>query len=123
MAQTAEGALGEVTNILQRMRELTVQSSNGTLGAGERSSLQAELNQLTTEVNNIAKSANFNGLKLIDGAIKDLKLETGVNAGENVSIQRAEGITDQTGLTSGTPEESEEGREWVSMYDARCEPE
>src|SRR3546814_1342161 len=45
MAQTAEGALGEVTNILQRMRELTVQSSNGTLGAGDRSSLQAEMNQ------------------------------------------------------------------------------
>src|SRR3546814_20638764 len=61
MAQTAEGALGEVTNILQRMRELTVQSSNGTLGAGDRSSLQAEMNQLTTEVNTIATTANSKG--------------------------------------------------------------
>src|SRR3546814_2812879 len=90
MAQTAEGALGEVTNILQRMRELTVQSSNGTLGAGDRSSLQAEMNQLTTEVNNIAKTANFNGLKLLDGSLKDLKLQTGVNADENVSISMAD---------------------------------
>src|SRR3546814_19305188 len=68
MAQTAEGALGEVTNILQRMRELTVQSSNGTLGAGDRSSLQAEMNQLTTEVRNIAKTATFTALKPIERA-------------------------------------------------------
>src|SRR5690606_11869857 len=58
MAQTAEGALGEVTNILQRVRELTVQSANGTFSSGNRASLQAETNQLLAEVNNIAKTAN-----------------------------------------------------------------
>lgn len=101
MAQTAEGALGEVTNILQRIRELTVQSSNGTLGDADRSSLQAEATQLIGEVNNIAKTANFNGLKLLDGSIKDLKLQTGVNAGETVGISMADVSSNALGLTSG----------------------
>ncbi len=101
MAQTAEGALGEVTNILQRVRELTVQSSNGTLGDDDRASLQAEASQLVAEVNNIAKTANFNGLKLLDGSITDLKLQTGVNSGETVGISMADVSTNALGLTSG----------------------
>jgi flagellin len=101
MAQTAEGALGEVTNILQRVRELTVQSANGTFSADNRASLQAETNQLLAEVNNIAKTANFNGLKLLDGSIKDLKLQTGVNAGDSVGISMANISTNALGLTSG----------------------
>jgi len=101
MAQTAEGALGEVTNILQRVRELTVQSANGTFSAGNRASLQAETDQLLAEINNIAKTANFNGLKLLDGSIKDLKLQTGVNAGDSVGISMANVSTNSLGLTSG----------------------
>lgn len=101
MAQTAEGALGEVTNILQRIRELTVQSANGTFSSADRSSLQAETNQLLAEVNNISKTANFNGLKLLDGSVTDLKLQTGVNAGDQVGISMANVSSNALGLTSG----------------------
>ncbi len=101
MAQTAEGALGEVTNILQRIRELTVQSANGTFSAQDRSSLQAETNQLLAEVNNISKTANFNGLKLLDGSVTDLRLQTGVNAGDQVGISMVNVSSNALGLTSG----------------------
>jgi len=101
MAQTAEGAMGEVTNMLQRIRELAVQSSNGTLSEQDRTSLQAETNQLLAEINNISKTANFNGLKLLDGSTKDVKLQTGYNAGEVVSISTANMSTNALGLTAG----------------------
>jgi flagellin len=101
MAQTAEGAMGEVTNMLQRIRELAVQSANGTLSASDRTSLQAETNQLLSEINNISKTANFNGLKLLDGSTKDIKLQTGYNAGETVSISTANVSTNALGLTAG----------------------
>ena len=89
MAQTAEGALGEVTNMLQRMKELATQSANGTLGTAERAALQAETDQLVSQVNDISKTTNFNGLNLLDGSLKNLKLQTGINSGETVSVNLA----------------------------------
>ena len=86
MTQTAEGALGEVTNMLQRMKELATQSANGTLGTSERAALQAETKQLISQIDSISKTTNFNGVNLLDGSVKDLKLQTGSNAGETVSI-------------------------------------
>ena len=86
MTQTAEGALGEVTSMLQRMKELSTQSANGTLGVSERAALQAEVKQLTSQINDIAKTTNFNGLNLLDGSLADLKLQTGTNANETVSV-------------------------------------
>ncbi|HID70784.1 MAG TPA: flagellin, partial [Desulfobacterales bacterium] len=65
LAQTAEGALQETTNIMQRMRELAVQSANDTNSASDRSSLQAEVNQLKQEMNRIAETTEFNGKKLL----------------------------------------------------------
>jgi len=67
MLQTAEGALGEVSAILTRMRELAVQSANGTLSASQRASLQDEFRQLRDEIDRIGESAQFNGLKLLNG--------------------------------------------------------
>ena len=99
MAQTAEGALGEVSNMLQRMKELATQSANGSLGASERSALQSETNQLTSQINDIAKRTNFNGQNLLDGSLKDLKLQTGSNAGDTVSLSVAGVSTDKIGLT------------------------
>jgi flagellin len=101
MAQTAEGALGEVSNLLQRIRELAVQASNGTLAAADRNSLQLETNQLLEEINNVSKTTNFNGLKLLDGSAVGIKLQTGVNNGEAVSISMANVSTNSLGLTSG----------------------
>ena len=67
VAQMAEGALGEVTNALQRMRELAVQSANDTNSAADRASLQKEVSQLLQEINRIATQTQFNGKNLLDG--------------------------------------------------------
>src|SRR3989338_4938626 len=67
LAQTAEGALQESGNILQRMRELAIQSANATNSASDRRSLQSEANQLMAELNRISATTNFNGLNLLDG--------------------------------------------------------
>ncbi|EMD84175.1 flagellin [Pacificimonas flava] len=98
MAQTAEGALGEVTNMLQRMRELAVQSANGTYSADDRGALQSEMNQLMEEVNNIAKTTSFNGTNLLDGSAKNVTLQTGVNSGETVSMSIGAATTKALGL-------------------------
>ncbi len=68
LVQTAEGALSESTNILQRMRELSVQSANGTYTSGNRTTLNAETQQLVKELDRISSSTNFNGLNLLDGS-------------------------------------------------------
>ena len=99
MMQTAEGAMGEVTNMLQRMRELAVQASSGTLSNSDRGNLQTETKQLMAEINNISKTANFNGLTLLDGSAKNLKLQTGVNSNENVSVSLVNVSTDALGLS------------------------
>ena len=67
MTQTAEGALGEVENIpSQRLRELTVQAGNSTLNASDRAQIQAEVDQLTAEIDSIAEKTNFNNVKLLE---------------------------------------------------------
>lgn len=86
LAQTAESAMGEVTNMLQRMRELAVQGANGTITGDDRAALQAEVVQLRSEIDNVATRTNFNGIKLLDGSAKGLLLQTGSRAGETVSF-------------------------------------
>lgn len=98
MAQTAEGAMGQVTNMLQRMKELAVQSANGTLGTSERAALQAETDQLVSQIDDISKTTNFNGLKLLDGSNKNVKLQTGTNAGDQVSFAMVETSSKALGL-------------------------
>lgn len=98
LAQTAEGALGQVTDMLTRMKELAVQSANGTLGDSDRASLQNELTQLVSEVNNISKTTNFNGIKLLDGSTKSITLQTGVNATDQVAVKMVNSSADALGL-------------------------
>jgi flagellin len=86
MMQTAEGALGEVTNMLQRMRELSVQSSNGSLTSSNRVALQKEMDQLIKEIDNVSKTTNFNGIKLLDGTAKGVAIQTGVKENDQVSV-------------------------------------
>jgi len=85
MTQTAEGALGQVGDMLQRMRELSVQASNGAMSSADRQSLQLEVDQLKLEINNIAKTTNHNNIKLLDGSAGEIQLQTGVN-GDNKMI-------------------------------------
>ena len=86
LSQTAEGALQESTNILQRMRELAVQSANDTNSASDRSSLNDEVTQLQAELDRIAQTTEFNGRKLIDGSLSDATFQVGANAGTNQTI-------------------------------------
>ena len=86
LAQTAESALGEVSNMLQRMRELSVQASNGTMSSTNRTALQAEFTQLVAEIDNIAAKTNFNGINLLDGSAVGLTLQTGASEGDIVNL-------------------------------------
>ncbi|MEO0441190.1 MAG: flagellin, partial [Pseudomonadota bacterium] len=86
LAQTAEGGMNEITNMLQRMRELAVQSANGTLSAGDRTNLQAEVGELISQIGDVASRTQFNGVALLDGTNASLAIQTGSNAAETVSI-------------------------------------
>ena len=86
MTQTAEGALGEMENILQRVRELAVQAGNSTLTAQDREAIQTEVSQLTDEINTIASSTNFNGVKLLDGSNSKIDFQVGVDASDSLSV-------------------------------------
>jgi len=89
LAQTAEGALGESTNLLQRMRELAVQSANDTNTSSDRSSLQAEVSQLQSELDRIAETTTFNGKKVLDGTFGGAKFQVGANANQVISFSIA----------------------------------
>jgi flagellin len=86
LAQTAEGALQEVTSNLQRIRELAVQAANATNSASDRAALQAEVDQLVSEMDRVATTANFNGVKLLDGSFSAQAFQVGANAGETISV-------------------------------------
>jgi len=86
LAQTAEGALNETTNILQRIRELAVQASNDTNNDSDRASLQAEVSQLKSELDRIAETTNFNGNKVLDGSFLSKDIQVGANVGETLSV-------------------------------------
>ena len=86
LAQTAEGALQETTNMLQRMRELAIQSANDTNSASDRASLNDEVIQLQAEIDRIGLTTEFNGRKIIDGTMTDATFQVGANAGVNQTI-------------------------------------
>ncbi len=86
LAQTAEGALGKVGDMLQRMRELAVQASNATNSKADRQALQSEVSQLTDEVDRIAKQTSFNGKKVLDGTFSGAAFQVGANSGDNITV-------------------------------------
>ena len=96
MVQTAEGNLDEVHSMLQRIRELAVQYKNGSLDDNARTSIQNEVNQLSSEIDRIGSQASFNGIKLLDGTAT-VSFQVGANDGEQIGI--AVGVA---GLFAGT---------------------
>ncbi|MFI8716450.1 flagellin [Stenotrophomonas sp. NPDC077464] len=86
LAQVAEGALSEIGNNLQRVRELAVQASNATNSASDRKALQAEVTQLVSEIDRVAKQSDFNGTKLLDGSFTSQLFQVGANAGQAIAI-------------------------------------
>ena len=86
LAQTAEGALGEVTNNLQRIRELAVQASNNTNTAADRTALQLEVSALVAEIDRVANQTSFNGTKLLNGGFAGAVFQIGPNSGDGITI-------------------------------------
>lgn len=86
LAQTAEGAISGMSDNLQRLRELSVQSANATNSPADRASIQAEVAQLVSEIDRVAKVTEFNGIKLLDGSLKNQSFQVGANAGQTIEV-------------------------------------
>ncbi|WP_045727450.1 flagellin [Xanthomonas sp. GPE 39] len=86
LAQTAEGAMVEIGNNLQRIRELAVQSANATNSTSDRQALNAEVTQLTSEIDRVANQTDFNGTKLLNGSFTGALFQVGANAGQTIGI-------------------------------------
>ncbi|HEY5365981.1 MAG TPA: flagellin, partial [Casimicrobiaceae bacterium] len=86
LSQTAEGALSEITNNLQRIRELAVQSGNATNSASDRAALNTEAQQLKQEIDRVASTTSFNGVKLLDGSFTGATFQVGANVGETITV-------------------------------------
>ena len=102
LAQTAEGALTETTAMLQRMRELAVQSMNDTNSSSDRENLQKEVAQLRLEIDRIAKNTQFNGKNLLDGTFNRQRFQVGANDGQELSLNIASAKSRSLGLSTGT---------------------
>ena len=87
LIQTAEGALDESSNILQRIRELSVQGANGIYSDSDRSTLDAEVQQLVSELDRISETTSFNGSKILDGSQGNIDLQVGSEANETISFE------------------------------------
>ena len=91
LAQTAEGSLNEVTNMLQRVRELAVQSSSGTYqDATDRAYMQAEVDQLTAQIDQVITNSEFNGVALFDGTTATVTIQAGANTADTVDLTMAD---------------------------------
>ena len=101
MTQTAEGALGEMENVLQRIRELSVQAGNSTLSAADRSSIQKEVDALINELDSIAAKTNFNGVKLLDGSRESVTFQTGIDSSDALNVALEKSDTTALGLKGG----------------------
>ncbi|PVE59264.1 MULTISPECIES: flagellin [Bacteria] len=118
MAQTAEGALGEVSNMLQRVRELTVQATSGTYSSSDKANMQAEVSALSTQITSTLANTQFNGNKLFDAsagtvtaataapapvapAYSTFKIQAGANAADSVNVKFNK-LTDDTTITNAT---------------------
>ncbi len=86
LAQTAEGSLKEVSNNLQRIRELAVQSANGTNSSSDRAAIQVEVAELVAEIDRVATQTTFNSIKLLDGTFSNNAFQVGANAGETINV-------------------------------------
>jgi flagellin len=106
LAQTGEGALAEITNNLQRIRELAVQAANSTNSASDREALNQEVEQRLAEIERVASQTSFNGQKILDGSFGTAAFQVGANAGETISIglntSMKKDAIGQVAVTTGT---------------------
>ena len=98
MAQTADGAMGQITGMLQRMRDLSLAATNGTMTTADRTSSQQEITQLKAQIQDIATKTNHNGIALLDGSAGAVTLQTGTNANDTMKMSFASMQTKDIGL-------------------------
>ena len=98
MTQTAEGAYKGVNDILARMRELSVQSATGTMNDNDRSSIQLEVAQLKSQIDDVATKTNHNNIKLLDGSAQKVVIQTGTNQGDTINLNFASARTKDIGV-------------------------
>jgi flagellin len=96
LAQTAEGALNEVTNMLQRVRELAVQAGSDTYADTDRDNIQAEVDELTAQIGQVMANTEFNGVKLFDGSVATVTVMAGANDADTIDITLDDLATDLT---------------------------
>src|SRR3954453_8470367 len=99
LVQTAEGSLNEVHSMLQRVRELAVQFQNGTLSTSDQAAITAEAAQLQSEIERIGTTADFNGIKLLDGSGSTISFQVGANDGDVIAVT-TESLGDKIDLTT-----------------------
>jgi flagellin len=114
LVQTAEGSLNEVHSMLQRVRELAVQNQNGTLSTSDKAAIKAEAAQLQSEIDRIGNSADFNGIKLLDGTGGTISFQVGANDGDVITV-------DTAALTSEVGTIDVDGTDAISAIDAAIE--
>jgi len=100
ISQTAEGAMEETTNILQRMRDLSLQSANGANSKSERVAIQEEVSSLQDEMNRIAETTSFGGKNLLNGTFGKSNFQVGANSGETIELSLSNMRSDANGMTS-----------------------
>jgi flagellin len=119
MAQAAEGGLQEITNMVQRIRELAVQSASGTYGDDDRTNLQAEVTELTLQITDILTKTEFNGNVLFDGSAGDsgdVAVQVGHKSGDTVTLNFAEITDDTTGLTIATASDASDALDTLDTF-------
>ncbi len=123
MVQTAGAAMDEVGNLLDRMRELAVQSSNGTLSSAQRSNIDSEFDELSDEIARIAKATEFNDISLADGTTSSVDVQVGVGGGtaDTVSVSLANVRVSNLGLTSTDLSTASAASDAIADIDAAIE--
>jgi flagellin len=116
--QTSEGYLAESTDIVQRLRELAVQSSNGIYSASDRQMIQVEVSQLVDEVNRVASHAQFNGMNILTGSFAQGGEGISIQVGANVDQSKKIFIGTMTASALGLQTESAQGRQSISIASA-----
>ncbi|MEO1796417.1 MAG: flagellin [Pseudomonadota bacterium] len=102
LIDTTEGAHQEVSNMLQRLRELAIQSANDTNTEGDRAALNAETNQLITEINRVAETTTFNGMNVLDGTFTGKQFQIGADAGQTIEVNVDSAAANEIGSNSVT---------------------
>ena len=98
LTQTAEGAVGEISNNLNRMRELAVQASSGTISDDDRAIINEEFSALESEIDRIASDTTFNGLNVLDGSQTDLDIQVGTELGQEITIDAVDVTSSGLGI-------------------------